>query len=621
MKRVHQGTAVTLAERREYGELRECIRVHPELSSYQDTRGMTCLHWMCSDPQVDIVSLEDVILTWPRALKIRNGEGLLPAHLAVLRGIPLDALKAIFRHYPEALLTPMPDGRSVLEVAQSFLQSTSSLIFLRLLDAELRDDGSGQKHGYTFGPIDNQEENLYGVHGKPPDSLPIVPPRWKLDKQCCICFVKFGYFKNRHHCRNCGGSVCGRHSKHFIPLKHFGLLDPQRVCSPCYEKQRDSPLPSSDVIRTNQAKTFLQHDYSILDLPSTQLRKERSLSAREYCPTWTGTGPPESPPSANISRKARAATTATFISRRSSFEALVSPRASMQKMCESSEFHLSEEDLMRFEDRGDLSFNPSTSSMFLSIARAKGEDIADSAAEEARSPSKRTTSATESRSTAPEDCVDEVEGNQRVEELEEEMQKLLEAKKHLEEAIERNKRQMECARSKKEVYERVAQKYEHQGLELDAGTMVDEDDNTRGSSEARYDSSLDNQTVVAGPIDEDDDRKAYFSPALQLDVAQTHVELGAAMIAKGDHAHGIIEIKKSLDLDPKNAEAWSMLAKSLLFNDELLEAEVAVRRALEVSPSSVSNLSLLGKVLNSRGLHDEAIDVFRQALTVRHQPQ
>ena len=46
-------------------------------------------------------------------------------------------------------------------------------------------------------------------------------------------------------------------------------------------------------------------------------------------------------------------------------------------------------------------------------------------------------------------------------------------------------------------------------------------------------------------------------------------------------------------------------------------AEEAVRRALELEPTSVGALSLLGKLLHLRGKHDDAILVFRQALKLQ----
>ncbi|KAF1334053.1 Vacuolar protein sorting-associated protein 27, partial [Globisporangium splendens] len=62
-----------------------------------------------------------------------------------------------------------------------------------------------------------------------------TPPMWKHDKRCHICECKFTYFRSRHHCRNCGESVCGRHSRNALPLRHMGMYEPQRVCAVCHE--------------------------------------------------------------------------------------------------------------------------------------------------------------------------------------------------------------------------------------------------------------------------------------------------------------------------------------------------------------------------------------------------
>lgn len=45
---------------------------------------------------------------------------------------------------------------------------------------------------------------------------------------------RFTLFTRRHHCRNCGRSVCWRHSARKAPLPHFGFLQYVRVCSHCH---------------------------------------------------------------------------------------------------------------------------------------------------------------------------------------------------------------------------------------------------------------------------------------------------------------------------------------------------------------------------------------------------
>ncbi|KAG1702535.1 hypothetical protein DVH05_009485 [Phytophthora capsici] len=61
------------------------------------------------------------------------------------------------------------------------------------------------------------------------------PPEWKHDGECSICRASFGMFKHRHHCRNCGKSICRQHSADKkISMEAKGFTTPQRVCVTCY---------------------------------------------------------------------------------------------------------------------------------------------------------------------------------------------------------------------------------------------------------------------------------------------------------------------------------------------------------------------------------------------------
>ncbi|CAI5735012.1 unnamed protein product [Hyaloperonospora brassicae] len=60
-------------------------------------------------------------------------------------------------------------------------------------------------------------------------------PEWKHDDECSICRASFGMFKHRHHCRNCGKSICSQHSADKkISIEAKGFTVPQRVCVTCY---------------------------------------------------------------------------------------------------------------------------------------------------------------------------------------------------------------------------------------------------------------------------------------------------------------------------------------------------------------------------------------------------
>jgi hypothetical protein len=62
--------------------------------------------------------------------------------------------------------------------------------------------------------------------------------QWVPDSQrpkCCLCTVKFGARKRRHHCRACGEVICGSCSRwHAKPGEKEGLKSKQqRICARC----------------------------------------------------------------------------------------------------------------------------------------------------------------------------------------------------------------------------------------------------------------------------------------------------------------------------------------------------------------------------------------------------
>ncbi|KAF4318204.1 hypothetical protein BBO99_00007362 [Phytophthora kernoviae] len=70
--------------------------------------------------------------------------------------------------------------------------------------------------------------------GAGPRSKTAFPPRWKQARTCHVCATSFSMMKRRHHCRNCGQSVCSQHSTNRVSLPKFALSEPQRVCDQCF---------------------------------------------------------------------------------------------------------------------------------------------------------------------------------------------------------------------------------------------------------------------------------------------------------------------------------------------------------------------------------------------------
>jgi len=65
---------------------------------------------------------------------------------------------------------------------------------------------------------------------------------WAKDEDtttCMLCHKLFSSFIRKHHCRHCGGIVCGSCSEHKIRLKPGG--PPRRICNQCYETVLHAP--------------------------------------------------------------------------------------------------------------------------------------------------------------------------------------------------------------------------------------------------------------------------------------------------------------------------------------------------------------------------------------------
>ncbi|XP_062620399.1 lateral signaling target protein 2 homolog [Saccostrea cucullata] len=81
----------------------------------------------------------------------------------------------------------------------------------------------------------SRRTNRYGHRSN--SNRPREPPQWVPDDQmekCMACEIPFNFVRRRHHCRNCGKIYCGQCSSNFVPLPHFGYMNPVRVCNHCF---------------------------------------------------------------------------------------------------------------------------------------------------------------------------------------------------------------------------------------------------------------------------------------------------------------------------------------------------------------------------------------------------
>jgi hypothetical protein len=89
-----------------------------------------------------------------------------------------------------------------------------------------------------------------------------VPANWVPDDEgggCSICHAEFSLTRRRHHCRKCGGLVCGSCSNHFmiIDTSESGA-PPVRVCDRCELQLSDARAVAEDLDVNDQINLSLK---------------------------------------------------------------------------------------------------------------------------------------------------------------------------------------------------------------------------------------------------------------------------------------------------------------------------------------------------------------------------
>jgi type IV pilus biogenesis/stability protein PilW len=96
--------------------------------------------------------------------------------------------------------------------------------------------------------------------------------------------------------------------------------------------------------------------------------------------------------------------------------------------------------------------------------------------------------------------------------------------------------------------------------------------------------------------------------------AAAHVELGRAYLIEHDTEGAITELRRAVELNPKNWEAWDHLGVAYMEKNRPTEATQAFKRALRLDRARAEPNLNYGLLLFSLGKTDEAIAHYRVAL-------
>jgi tetratricopeptide (TPR) repeat protein len=91
---------------------------------------------------------------------------------------------------------------------------------------------------------------------------------------------------------------------------------------------------------------------------------------------------------------------------------------------------------------------------------------------------------------------------------------------------------------------------------------------------------------------------------------------GRSLINEKHYAEGIAELKKAIELDPKNMRTYIELARAQVFAKDTAAAEATLEKALTIDPRSTEILIALGDFHITTGKPDQAEIIYKQALEI-----
>ncbi|KAG9310373.1 hypothetical protein JVU11DRAFT_9507 [Chiua virens] len=130
-----------------------------------------------------------------------------------------------------------------------------------------------KNEGFEFPPKDLALANSVMVDTS-------TAPEWIDSDVCLRCRTPFTFTNRKHHCRNCGQVFDQQCSSKSIPLPHFGITQPVRVCDSCHSKLSRKP-ERTDKGHHHSASMYSGRNTNARDLFDAELQRAIQLSLQE----------------------------------------------------------------------------------------------------------------------------------------------------------------------------------------------------------------------------------------------------------------------------------------------------------------------------------------------------